>query len=641
MKALSVVTITCSLFLAGITQAQQASTENDAKQLWQLIDYMSVDYGGAVQNGVVVSESEFAEMVEFTQNAIEKAEALPAHKDKESVVAAIKELHIAVERKGSAQEIARLAHYADALLIAAYPIPMAPKAIPDLSRGAQLFSTNCSMCHGSTGHGNGPLAANLDPKPIDFTDRERAQSRSIMALYQVISQGLPGTPMVSFAALPEDDRWALAFFVGSMSHDETMRIHGEQMWNTESAKAQVPDLTALTTLTESALSTSIPKDDARDLMAYLRTHPNMVEANQPSGLALTRLRLKESLAALESGDQPSATRLALAAYLDGFEPLEPTLGARNKPLLTSVEEAMLSYRSAIGKRDIPQAKTSVAKLDSLLSQVDKELGSVKAEPVTTFIGAITILLREGVEALLIVVGMIAFLKKAERHDALRQVHVGWISALVAGIITWIIATYLVGISGASREVTEGVGSVFAALVLLSVGLWMHQKSSANRWQAYLSEKLSAAMSHRSMWALFALSFIAVYREVFETILFYSALAADGNGIALFAGFLTAVALLAIIAWALLRTSALMPIGKFFSFTSILVAILSVVLIGKGVAALQEAGWFSATRLGDLRIQILGIFPSAETVIAQILTLAIALAGFGFNSISSRDKDKKA
>ena len=641
MKVFSLVTILSSLLLAGAVQAQQSSLENDTKQLWQLIDYMSVDYGGAVNNGVVVSESEFAEMVEFTQNAVERAEALPAHENKKSVVEAIKELYAAVERKGNADEIARLAHHADALLITAYPIPMSPKAIPDLSRGAALFATNCSMCHGNTGHGNGPLAANLDPKPIDFTDHERAQSRSLMALYQVISQGLTGTPMVSFAALPEDDRWALAFFVGSLSHDETMRAHGEQLWSTETVKARFPDLTALTTATESTLAESLPKDDARDVMAYLRTHPNIVEADKPTGLALTRLRLKESFAALESGDQNSATRLALAAYLDGFEPLEPTLGARNKQLKTSVEEAMLSYRSAIGKGDTAQAKANVAKLDSLLSQVDKELGSVKADPTTTFIGAITILLREGVEALLIVVGMIAFLKKAERRDVLRQVHFGWISALIAGIFTWIIATYLVGISGASREVTEGVGSVFAAVVLLGVGLWMHQKSSANRWQAYLSEKLSTAMSRRSVWALFVLSFVAVYREVFETILFYSALAADGNGVALLAGFLTAVALLAIIAWALLRTSALMPIGKFFSFTSILVAVLSVVLIGKGVAALQEAGWFSATRLGDLRIEILGIYPSVETTIAQALTLIITLAGFGFNSLSSRNKGAKA
>src|SRR5690606_13316670 len=149
---------------------------------------------------------------------------------------------------------------------------------------------------------------------------------------------------------------------------------------------------------------------------------------------------------------------------------------------------------------------------------------------------------------------------------------------------------LVSISGASRELTEGLGSLLAALVLLGVGLWMHQKSAAGRWQAYLHQKVSGAARRRSAWGLFALAFIAVYREVFETVLFYSALATDGNGGALLSGFLSALVLLALIAWILLRTSARMPIGKFFSLTSILVGLLAVVLAGKGAAALQEAGW---------------------------------------------------
>ena len=263
------------------------------------------------------------------------------------------------------------------------------------------------------------------------------------------------------------------------------------------------------------------------------------------------------------------------------------------------------------------------------------LGADKADPLTTFIASITILLREGVEALLIVVGMVAFLKKAERRDVLAYVHGGWIVALACGGLTWAAATYFVSISGASREVTEGLSSLFAAIVLLSVGLWMHQKSTAGKWQAYLKDKLSAAMTRRSAWALFALSFIAVYREVFETVLFYSALAGDGNNGALLGGLLGGMAVLAILAWFMLRTSARMPIGKFFSLSSILVAVLAVVLAGKGVAGLQEAGWLSASPIHWPRIEVLGIYPSAETTIAQAVVLVIALAGFALNSAKAR------
>ena len=443
--------------------------------------------------------------------------------------------------------------------------------------------------------------------------------------------------MASFQTLPEEDRWALAFYVGSIAYDDNMRRRGEQAWKTADGKVKgrFPDMTAVTTVTEAAAAQTLSQETARDVTAYLRTHPDAVEAGKPSGLALARLRLQESLGALRAGDKAAATKLALSAYLDGFEPLEPIVGARDKSLLVAVEGAMLTYRSVIINGSPEQAQAAAGELTRLFSKVDALMSDAKADPTTTFLGALAILLREGVEALLIVIGMIAFLKKAGRPDALRPVHMGWISALVAGALTWVVATYFIEISGASREVTEGLGSVLAAVVLLSVGLWMHQKSSAGRWQDYLSSKLSAAMTRKSAGALFALSFIAVYREVFETVLFYSALAAEGNSNALAAGFVTALLLLAVIAFALLRTSARMPIGKFFSFTSILVAVLAIVLIGKGVSALQEAGWVTASLIRGPRVDWLGLYPTLETVVAQVVVALAGFGGFGFNWLAAR------
>lgn len=390
----------------------------------------------------------------------------------------------------------------------------------------------------------------------------------------------------------------------------------------------------MTTLTQEAVAAKLGADEAQALTAYLRSNPGKAEAHKPAGLALSRLRLAESLEAMHAGDRAGATRLGLSAYLDGFEPIEPMVGARNKSLLLAVENAMLAYRSAVAKGTVADADAAGEKLQQLFTHVEAELGDAKADPMTTFIGALTILLREGVEALLIVIGIIAFLRKAKRNDVLPYVHAGWASALVAGGLTWVAATYLVTISGASREVSEGLGSVFAALVLLSVGLWMHQKSSAGRWQEYLHEKLTAAMTRRSAWGLFALAFIAVYREVFETVLFYSALAADGNGGALLGGFLVAIVLLVVIAWALLRTSARMPIGKFFSWTSAFVAVLAVILMGKGVAALQEAGWIGVSPVDFIRVDLLGILPTLETLLAQAAILAIIVVGYGWNRVSA-------
>ena len=638
MKRLLLVLWVGLCFLGtAAAQTPNPGGEEGPRQLWQLLDYVAVDYSGAVDEGAVVSESEYAEMRDFTANAVTQAQALPAHASKDAVIAAANKLQEAVTAKAEGAEVARLAHQAEALLIAAYPIPVAPKALPDLKQGAALFQAQCASCHGAMGGGDGPLAANLEPPPIAFTDRERARSRSVMALYQVISQGVTGTSMPSFAALPDEDRWALAFFAGTLSHDDQMRTRGEQLWkNDAAARKAFPDLAAVTTVTEAAASGSVGPDAARDLTAYLRSHTEVASASgNTGGLALSRRRLDESLAAIRQGDKPGATRLALSAYLDGFEPLEPSLGARNKTLLTEVEDGMLAYRSAIATGTLAQAETAAQKLDYLFAEVEKELGGQAAAPLTTFLGSLTILLREGLEALLIVVGMIAFLKKADRHDILRYVHGGWVAALAAGGLTWAVATYFVNISGASREVTEGLSSLFAALVLLSVGLWMHQKSAAGRWQAYLKQKLSSAMSKRSAWALFGLSFIAVYREVFETVLFYSALSADGNGNALLGGLGLGIVLLAVLAWVMLKTSARMPIGKFFSISSALVAVLAVVLAGKGMAGLQEAGWIGATPIMAPRIDLLGVYPSAETVIAQVIVLVIAIVGFVMNGYRAR------
>ncbi|WP_156894807.1 cytochrome c/FTR1 family iron permease [Janthinobacterium sp. 1_2014MBL_MicDiv] len=624
-----------ALLLAGGAQAQVAGQDTGAKQLWQLIDYVAVDYSGAVEHGKVVSEAEYAEMLDFTDNATTQIAALPAHASKATIAAAIADLRKAVVAKADGAEVKRLAHHANGLLIAAYPIPVAPKVLPNLARGAALYAAQCASCHGVAGGGDGPLAASLEPKPIAFTDGERAQSRSLMALYQVISQGVAGTSMASFGQLSEEERWDLAFYIGGMSHDAAAGARGEKLWQDDPrSKKLYADLAAVTTLTQEAAAAKLGADEAQALTAYLRSHPDKAEAHKPAGLALSRLRLAESLAAMHAGDRAGATRLGLSAYLDGFEPIEPMVGARNKSLLLAVENAMLAYRSAVAKGTVADADAAGEKLQQLFTHVEAELGDAKADPMTTFIGALTILLREGVEALLIVIGIIAFLRKAKRNDVLPYVHAGWASALVAGGLTWVAATYLVTISGASREVSEGLGSVFAALVLLSVGLWMHQKSSAGRWQEYLHEKLTAAMSRRSAWGLFALAFIAVYREVFETVLFYSALAADGNGGALLGGFLVAIVLLVVIAWALLRTSARMPIGKFFSWTSAFVAVLAVILMGKGVAALQEAGWVGVSPVDFIRVDLLGILPTLETLLAQAAILAIIVAGYGWNRFSA-------
>lgn len=630
-----VVALLATLPLPAATPAVEA----DVRQTWQLLDYVGVDYGGAVANGAVVSETEYQEMQEFVATARARLAALPASTDRDTHLAQADRLVAAVAAKADAAEVARLAHgLADALL-ATYGIAVAPRAVPDLSRAQTLYVSQCSSCHGLTGHADGPAAAALTPPPVAFADAARARERSTFALYQVISQGVAGTAMPAFTTLSDEERWALAFRVGTLAYPPTLQRDGEQLWQaTPALRGRFPNLDAVTRITEAELSASLGEQPARAALAYLRAHPEAITAGRTSAasLVLARQRLEESQTAYAAGDPARATALALSAYLDGFEPVEPSLALRDRALLDRVEHAMGEYRARIA-RGAPVADIAAQAdvLRTLIDSADTALSTSSADATTAFLGSLTILLREGLEALLIVIAMIAFLRKAERTDVLRYVHAGWMGALLAGLLTWGIATYVVSVSGAGREVTEGISSLFAAAVLLGVGIWMHQKSLAGRWQQYVREKLSAALTRRSAWFLFALAFLSVYREVFETILFYIALWNENNGLALLAGLVTGIVLLGVIAVVLLRYSKRLPIAQFFSWSSLLIAVLAVVLAGKGVAALQEAGWVAVQPIDGPRFALLGIYPSLQPVLAQLAVLIVAVLGFVVNRRSGK------
>ena len=626
------------LLLAGmaLSSATTAQTSNDTANVqtaWRLLDYLAVDYDGAVADGKVKSQSEYAEMTEFSASVKSRIATLAVIPAKAALAAKADKLAVSIAGKASPNAVATLAHGLAADLLTAYPVPLAPASPPDLAKGAALYEENCSGCHGMTGDGMGPDAAKLNPRPIAFADATRARQRSTFGLYQVISQGLDGTPMRSFSELATQDRWALAFYAGRFAFSEEQAREGERLWLTDAEiRKAIPDMVSLAGMTPATLAAKVGTDKADALTAYLRRNPDAVTKSGVGALSLTRTKLAESLKAYSAGDRKGAEELALAAYLDGFEPVEPVLRARNADLMARIEGAMGDVRAAVHNgKPLADVTEQVQKLDTLFADAEAALAPDQASDASTFLGAFTILLREGLEALLIVVAMIAFLRKAERGDALAYVHGGWAAAILAGVLTWAAATYFIGISGASRELTEGFGSLFAAIVLLSVGIWMHGKSQAGQWQKYIHEKLSVALSKRSSWFLFALAFLVVYREVFETILFYIALWTQGNGGLILGGAVAGSACLGIIAWVMLRYSQKLPIEQFFAYSSALIAVLTVVLAGKGIAALQEAGLIGIEPLtGFPRVSMLGMFPTLQTVVAQMLALAGIVAGYFYN-----------
>jgi high-affinity iron transporter len=249
-----------------------------------------------------------------------------------------------------------------------------------------------------------------------------------------------------------------------------------------------------------------------------------------------------------------------------------------------------------------------------------------------------ILLREGLEAILILAAILAFLSKADRHDAIRHVHAGWLAALTLGIATWLAATYFITISGANRELTEGITALLATAVLLYVGFWLHGKVYAQRWKRFIETKVRGALTSRTMWALALVSFLAVYREVFETVLFYQALwvqAGPAGHTGILIGFVGAAGALIVLAWLIFRYSVRLPIALFFGTSSALLVGLAVVFAGKGVAALQAAGIFPIDPVHIPSIPFLGIYPNRQALALQVVLLCVVLLGFAYTYYSAR------
>lgn len=340
---------------------------------------------------------------------------------------------------------------------------------------------------------------------------------------------------------------------------------------------------------------------------------------------MTRTKLREAVDAYRSGDRAAARQHAITAYLEGFELVESSLDNVNAGLRTEVEREMMALRAAIDSGHQAQSiGQQVERLHALLDQAEQQLGSGGLSAGAAFTSSLLILLREGLEAILVLAAIIAFVMKTGRRDAMPYIHAGWIAALVCGAATWVASTYILTITGASREITEGLSALAASAMLLYVGAWLHKRSHARAWQSFIRDQVTSALGRRTLWAMALISFLAVYRELFEVILFYQALwaqAGPGGEGAVLGGMAAGGALLALLGGALLRYGVRLPIGPFFAATSALLVLLAVVFAGHGVAALQEAGLLGVTPAGSVSLALLGIHPTAQGWTVQGLMVA--------------------
>ena len=615
-----------------------ARADDTRQTVAHMLGYIAVDYPDTVRNGKVINEPDYAEQIEFAGRLVTLLSQMPANPDKAALVAQANSLVELINNRVAGEKVAGLTQVMRTRFIKSYRVVVAPRRAPDLAQGAQLYAENCVACHGAQGRGDGALAATLDPAPNNFHDRERQVQRSVYALYNAISLGVAGTGMQAYSSLKEDQRWALAFYVSNFMADDAQREQGAAAWTRGGYSKYFNGLASLTQASPAEMVAEYGQDGA-DVLAYLRTQPQVLSGRHVTPLAFSARMLKESLALYRDGKHEQAYQTAVTAYLEGFELAETGLAAIDPGMKISIETEMFAYRAMLKDgRPLEAVTAQLEKLHGMLATARDRLETTSLTPSVAFTSALVILLREGLEAILLLAAVVAFLIKTGRRDALPYIHAGWIGALVAGAGTWLAATYFINISGASREMTEGISALLAAGILFYVGVWLHNKLQAQRWKEFIESKVELATGGRTLWALALLAFIAVYREIFETVLFYQALwvqAGDEGQRMVFSGFLVAAVGLVVLSWLIFRYSVRLPLKLFFGVNSALMYLLAVVFAGKGVAALQEAGKLPMSGIDFPRVDMLGIYPNLESLGLQVVLVSVAVVFLVLNQRHAR------
>ena len=602
-----VLALSSATLLAG-------SVDGAAKAL-HLLDYIGADYPATVEAGKVIDEGEYREQLEFIDVLQGLIIALPARQERQALEQGVVNLRQAISQRQDGPGVARQARLLGAQLAVAYEVSQAPIITPDPSRGAPLYAQHCSVCHGDSGAGDGPAGLGLSPPPANLRSAERLDRLSLFDLYNTLGLGIEGTDMPSFAdQLDERQRWDLATYVASFTADPA-KAKGDKTYNLADLARRTP--------------AEVEAGEGPEALAQFRAQraqPPQVQRGPGQLLDYTASTLDKSLAAYQAGDHEQAYDLSVAAYLEGFELVESSLDNVDANVRKDTEKSLMAYRQSL-QDGLPlehvQQRLSAAK--AKLKDAAELLGGDGLSWSLSYISGLLILLREGLEAILVLAAILAFLRNTGQQSAVRSVNVGWGLALLAGLATWAMAAYVIDVSGAQRELLEGCTALFASVMVLWLGVWMHDRRHEAAWQDYIKSSL---VGGGGRFGFAVLAFFSVYRELFEVILFYETLwlqAGPAGHNAVLAGGATALVLLVGLAWVILRGSAKLPLALFFSINAALLCALSVVFAGHGVKALQEAGVFGTRPVAFFDFDWLGIHADAYSLAAQVVALlAIAI-----------------
>jgi high-affinity iron transporter len=320
-------------------------------------------------------------------------------------------------------------------------------------------------------------------------------------------------------------------------------------------------------------------------------------------------------------------QVAVDAYMT-FEQVETSVRAKNPGLASELEGAFAWLRTRAVKADQAERHAIRGRLLESLERAERVVAD-RPSAMSLFVASFFLMLREGFEAILIIAALMAFLTKAGAPERRQDVARGAWAAIGASLITWALVELLFRITPGQREILEGATMLLAAAVLFYVSYWLLSKVGATRWTAFMKGKMETALSSGSGVALSAVAFLAVYREGFETILFYKALftsaGPSGGSVSLVAGMGVGAVALVLVYLAINELGLRVPMKPFFTVTGIMLYYMAFVFAGKGVAELQSAQVISLTVVEKApRLPVFGIYPTLESLALQGVLLVLAL-----------------
>jgi high-affinity iron transporter len=592
----------------------------------------SQEYRLGVDAGRIVSQAEVDEATLFLQESRRSATQIPIG-IRQWALLEVGQLIRLVDEIGEADTVeARVERLTDSLAahfgITLDPIP--PET-PSMARGVSVYRANCAGCHGDLGEGNGPLAAGLEPRPTVLSDARSLSDQSPLDFYRKISIGVVGTAMPAFESrLSAEDRWAAALYATVL---RLPRPSG-------TVPPELQSFAATGTMSDVELLAALGHSDTSSIglarVAAVRAFEPDASAGA-SAQVFARVRAQiESTLVLARQKHPSAGTRALDAYMT-FEQIERPLRAKNTALATQLETdfAALGTGAAGGASEAELGRIR-RQLESGLENAERALGD-ELSAASLFFQSFVILVREGLEAILLVGALLTFLVKVGAGHRRREVNLGVGAALLASLLTAVAIETVFHLTPANQEALEGVTMVAAAIVLFYVSYWLLSKMEVAKWNHFVKTKVRDALSSGSSFALASAAFLAVYREGFETVLFYKALFLAGGSssatMPILAGIMLGTAVMVLVYLAINRFGMRLPLKPFFGVTSAFLYYMAFVFAGKGVAELQEGGYLTMTIVsGAPRVPALGIYPTLESLAVQGLLLLLLVIALGWTFV---------